>query len=202
MTSSSGVRAERPRRPGGRAAAVVARVRQATAELLDEVGYEALLLPEVAARAGVNKTTVYRRWPTKARLVAELMLAQIAEQDPGRDTGSLVGDLIAMLEDIARLLRERTTRAVLAVLVGGELDETARAARDAFWAERFQRGAAIVERAVARGELPAHTDARLLLEDAASPVYFRLAVTGRAVGRADLELFARRAAARAQLGGL
>lgn len=116
---------------------VVATVRQATAELLDEVGYEALALPEVAARAGTNKTTVYRRWPTKAHLVADLFISLTAERDPGRDTGSLVGDLTAMLNDIVELLSSRSTRAVLSVLVGGALDDATRAARDALWADRF-----------------------------------------------------------------
>ncbi|QKW06095.1 TetR/AcrR family transcriptional regulator [Streptomyces sp. NA04227] len=187
----------RSRRPGGRAAVVVAAVRGATDELLEEVGYEGLTLPEVAARAGVNKTTVYRRWPTKVELITDLFLIRTAEQDPGRDTGSLVGDLVATLEDIVGHVRSPATRAVLSVAIGGALDEPTRAAREAFWDERFRRGAAIVERAVGRGELPPDADARLLLEDASSPVYFRLLVTGQALTDSDIELFARRAAERA-----
>ncbi|MEU6737247.1 TetR/AcrR family transcriptional regulator [Streptomyces physcomitrii] len=176
---------------------VVAAVRRATDELLEEVGYEGLTLPEVAARAGVNKTTVYRRWPTKVELITGLFLLRTAQQDPGRDTGSLVGDLVAMLEDIVGHVNSPATRAVLSVALGGALDDATRTAREAFWDERFHHGAAIVERAVARGELPPEADARLLLEDAGSPVYFRLLITGQAVTDADIEFFARRAAQRA-----
>lgn len=188
----------RSRRPGGRAAVVVAAVRQATDQLLEEVGYEGLTMPEVASLAGVNKTIVYRRWPTKVDLITDLFLTRTAEQDLGRDTGSLVGDLVAMLEDIAGHLNSPATRAVLSVAIGGALDAAARTAREAFWTERFRRSAAIVERAVWRGELPRDTDARLLLEDASSSVYFRVLITGQALTGADIELFARRAAQRAR----
>ncbi|MFE5896926.1 TetR/AcrR family transcriptional regulator [Streptomyces sp. NPDC056488] len=188
---------ERSRRPGGRAALVVAAVRRATEELLGEVGYEGLVLTEVAARAEVNKTTVYRRWPTKVDLVTDLFLSRTAEQDIGRDTGSLVGDLAVLLEDIVDNVNSPAARAVLSVAIGGMLDDEARTARTAFWAERFHRGATIVDRAVERGELPPGTDARLLLEDACSPVYFRVLLIGEMPTEADIKLFARRAAERA-----
>ncbi|MEI7029356.1 TetR/AcrR family transcriptional regulator [Streptomyces pratensis] len=188
----------RPRRPGGRAALVVAAVRRATEELLKEVGYEGLALPEVAARAQVNKTTVYRRWPSKVDLVTDLFLARTAQQDAGRDTGSLVGDLTALLQDVVSNVNSPAARAVFSVLIGGVLDEEARGAREAFWAERFRRGAVIVERAAERGELPRGTDTRLLLEDACSPVYYRLLIIGETVTEEDIALFAQRAAQRAQ----
>lgn len=189
---------ERSRRPGGRAATVVAAVRQAAEELLEEVGYEGLVLTEVAARARVNKTTVYRRWPSKVDLVTDLFLSRTAQQDVGRDTGSLVGDLTALLQDVVCNVNSPAARAVLSALIGGVLDEEARGAREAFWAERYRRGAAITERAAERGELPRGTDARLLLEDACSPVYYRLLITGETVTDADIALFAQRAAQRAQ----
>ncbi|MEU0403702.1 TetR-like C-terminal domain-containing protein [Streptomyces sp. NPDC006197] len=83
-------------------------------------------------------------------------------------------------------------------MIGGKLDDEARAAREAFWAERFRHGAALVDRAVARGELPPTTDARLLLEDACSPAYFRLLITGETLTGVDIESFASRAAQQAQ----
>ncbi|MGW3375996.1 TetR/AcrR family transcriptional regulator [Streptomyces hydrogenans] len=189
---------ERVRRPGGRAAAVVAAVQRATEDLLEEVGYDGLILTEVAARAGVNKTTVYRRWPTKVALVTDLYLSRAAALDIGRDAGNLVSDLISLLETIVTSVNTPAARAVLSVLIGATLDDEARAARQAFWAERFRRGAVIVNRAVERGELPPRTDARMLLEDACSPVYFRLLLTGETLTSAEIETFARRAASRAQ----
>ncbi|MFJ9778979.1 TetR/AcrR family transcriptional regulator [Amycolatopsis sp. NPDC101161] len=174
---------------------VVAAVHRATSELLGEAGYDALELPDVATRAGVAKSTVYRRWPTKMHLVADTMLATAAQAVLPADTGTLIDDLIALISDIVELLGSPAVRAALTGVTAGDLDPVAKAAREAFWNERFRCGAVIVDRAIARGEIPAATSPRLLLEHACSPVYFRLLVTGDPVGPADIELFARRAAA-------
>lgn len=187
-------------RPGGRAAAVVAAVHRATAEILGEVGYEGLQLTDVAARAAVHKSTVYRRWPTKMRLLTDTMLATTAHAVPPPDTGSLVEDVVALLTSIVEVLRSAAVRAMLTAVSAGDLDPVAADARERFWNERFRLSAVIVDRAVERGELPRSTSPRLLLEHASSPVYFRLLVTGDHVGPADIELFARRAVASATGG--
>ncbi|MER7555635.1 TetR/AcrR family transcriptional regulator [Nocardioides sp. NPDC126508] len=183
------------RRPGGRAASVVARVHQAARELLTEVGYEAVQLPDVAARAGVNKTTVYRRWPTKSDLVADLLLGLSDHDLPRADTGSLLGDLVAMLKDVAELLRTPLMQAMVRASLDGSIDQEARLS---FWAERMHRSSVIIERAVRRGELPESADARSILEHAASPIYFRLLVTGEPVTDHDIGRFAERAIEAAQ----
>lgn len=67
----------------------------ATLELLSEVGFSALTVEGVASRAGVGKATIYRRWPSKLPLVAEAFGQLPAFEDV--DTGSLEGDLVAML---------------------------------------------------------------------------------------------------------
>src|SRR3984885_1261290 len=90
------IRAGLPRR-GGRSARVVAEVLRATAEELARVGYAALRMEDVARAAGVNKTTVYRRWPTKMRLVAEAMRHERERRSVAPDTGSLREDLRVML---------------------------------------------------------------------------------------------------------
>ena len=113
-------------------------------------------------------------------------------EHPVNDTGSLLGDLVAMLQDITDLLRTPLATAVLRASVAGGIDPVA---RQAFWTERFRRSSVIVVRAIERGELPNDTDPRLLLEQASSPIYFRLLATGDAIDREDLELFARRAIA-------
>ena len=80
-------------RPGGRSERVRSNVLAATQELLAEGGYDALRVDDVATRAGVHKTTVYRRWPTKAALVMAVLDSRSAERVPVPDTGSLEGDL-------------------------------------------------------------------------------------------------------------
>ena len=180
------------RRPGGRAAAVVAAVHAAAADLLGDVGYHAFELTDVAERAGVHKSTVYRRWPTKSALVSELLLTLTDHDDPVNDTGSLFGDLVAMLQDISDLLHTPVATALLRASATGDIDP---ATREAFWTERFRRSSVIVARAIDRGEVPEGTDARLLLEHASSPIYFRVLATGDAIDQHDLHVFARRAIA-------
>ena len=80
-------------RPGGRSARVRAGVLAAARELVAEQGYEPVSIEQIAARAGVHKTTVYRRWPTKARLVMDAVEDMSAERVPVPDTGALASDL-------------------------------------------------------------------------------------------------------------
>lgn len=178
------------RRTGGRAASVVARVHNAVRELLTEVGYEGLQLPDVAARAGVNKTTVYRRWPTKRDLVTDLLLSLSDHDLPRADTGDLRNDLVALLKDVAELLRTPLMQAMVRASLDGAVDQEA---RQSFWAERMHRSSVIIERAIERGELPKGADARSILEHAASPIYFRLLITGEPVTDHDIGRFAERA---------
>jgi AcrR family transcriptional regulator len=160
----------------------VAAVHAATLELLTEIGYESLQLPDVAKRAQVNKTTVYRRWPTKAALVADLLVSFTKSNVATPDTGSLQGDLEQLLGDIVTALADRAIRAVLyGALSGADDNDDVRTARTRFWEERFRRSGAVVERAITRGEIPPGTDPRAVLEMAASPVYFRALLTADAV---------------------
>lgn len=168
-------------RPGGRSARVVAAVHTATLQLLAETGYESLQLPDVAKRAHVNKTTVYRRWPTKAALVADLLTSFTQRNVATPDTGSLQGDLEKLLTDIVTALADRAIRAVLYGALVAADDNDVRVARARFWEERFRRSGAVVERAITRGEIPPGTDPRAVLEMAASPIYFRVLFTADAV---------------------
>src|SRR5271154_2611054 len=84
-------------RLGGRSERVVRDVTRATAAELARVGYEALRVEDVAAQAGVNKTTVYRRWPNKADLVAAVLRNAKGEPDELPDLGSVSADLLALL---------------------------------------------------------------------------------------------------------
>ena len=99
-------------RPGGRSARVRAAVLQATLELLAETGYDGAELPEVARRAGVHPTTIYRRWGTKSRLVGEAILERSRPLSPTPDTGSLRTDLERLLLEGAGLVRTPAVRAL------------------------------------------------------------------------------------------
>lgn len=168
-----------------------------TLQILEEKGFAGLELTEVAQRANVNKTTIYRRWSNKSALLLEMLSFIAKQQVTGRDTGALLTDLIALLQDIQVMLRSRAIRALLAASIDVSLDATAVSMRRAFFNERFERSGEIIRRAVARGDLPKGADSRLILEDACSAVYFRLLITGDDISDDDLRLFAQRAILRA-----
>src|SRR6266542_6402050 len=122
-------------RPGGRAARVRVAQLQATIELLWAGGFEALEVPEIARRAGVHASTIYRRWGSKSRLVGEAVLERGGPLSPTPDTGTLRGDLIRLVLDGAELLRTPPVRALFVVLLVECDGLTARIveARARFW---------------------------------------------------------------------
>lgn len=149
---------------GGRSDRVVRRVLDAAMAELARSGYAGFRMDRVASAAAVNKTTIYRRWPSRAALVAALVERMRAplRASPLPDTGRLERDLLAAFtrrfavrrqvegRAWARLLDERHSRAVEAI-IGDAVNE-----RSGEWRS-------MVTRAIARGELPPRTDARLLL---------------------------------------
>lgn len=152
-------------RTRGRAALVVEGVLHATLQELTRVGYANLRVEDVAERAGVHKTTVYRRWPTKAELVGAA-IRQL--QLPPIDTGTVRGDLVASLLQVSDLspLERGLARVVLAERTEPDLDALTRKLRKGFRRARM----AMVERGVERGELPKGVDAALLVDLVTSPV--------------------------------
>lgn len=132
----------------------------------------------MATRAQIHKSTVYRRWPTKAALVGDLLSELTQQKVATPDSGSLCTDLELLMTDVAQALADPAMRAVLhAAVTAGEVSDEVRSTRARFWEERFRRSGAIVENAARRGEIPPDTDAHPLLEMASSPVYFRTLLT-------------------------
>lgn len=144
-------------RPGGRTARTRAAVLDAATALLAEVPPGDLTVGQIAARAGVNETTIYRKWRTKEALLTDVLMTLSGERLVAPDTGSLRGDLVAVVGAVAEFLRTPGGYA-LAYLGATAEDETAGALRDGFWADRFERARVVFDRAVERGEIP---DARL-----------------------------------------
>lgn len=167
-------------RPGGRTARTGQAVIDATIAELSEVGYAAFRIDAVAERAGVNKTTIYRRWGSKVGLVSTAIIERRGELLPPPDTGSLRADLAALLREIraglqtpwvAALLRETGPRTD----DNGDLYELL----DKFWPARFEVSGAVFVRAVERGELPEDTDPGFLLEVLSGSLYFHWLMLGR-----------------------
>ena len=169
-------------RPGGRAARVRTAVLTATSELLSEVGYDRLNVEEIAQRAGVHKTTVYRRWPTIPELVADAVRAQSEADIPIPDTGDVAADLRQLARQVvATLGSEGGARRSRSIVAAAAASEALTAAGHAFWAERMAAAAPIVERAVARGELPRGTDPTLVVETVVAPIWLRVLLTGEPI---------------------
>jgi AcrR family transcriptional regulator len=167
------------RRPGGRATRVRSSVLRAAAELLSEVGYDQLSIEEVAERAGVHKTTVYRRWATKAALTTDAITEHSAEAVPVADTGSVVTDLQALARSVvANISSESGRRRASSLIVAAASSEELAAGLHDFWRHRIAVTAQIITRAVERGELPADTDANLVIETVIGPLWIRLLLTG------------------------
>jgi len=166
-------------RPGGRATRVRAAVLDATSDLLTEVGYDQFSVDEVAARAGVHKTTIYRRWPTKAELIADAVRVHSAENVPIPDTGSILGDLQALARSVvANIGSEGGSRRSRSIVAAAAHSEELAASMHSFWAERLAVSVPIVERAIDRGDLPAGTDPNLIIETVIGPIWVRLLLTG------------------------
>jgi AcrR family transcriptional regulator len=195
--------ASRRPRPGGRSARVRAAVLQATLELLAERGYEGAEVPEVARRAGVHPTTVYRRWGTKSRLVGEALLERSRPLSPTPDTGSLRTDLERLLLEGAGLVRTPAVRALFEVLLAGSADPSTEvaAARDRFWAAHLEEARGIVARAVARSELPARTDPAALVDLVIGPALLHLVLMGQHLEPEDMSRIVDRAIAALRAGG-
>lgn len=171
----------------GRGEKLIAAVHAATLQILEERGYEGMEIPEVAERAGVNKTSIYRRWPSKSELVLDVALAKMRIDVPIFDTGCLQQDLTALLKAIATILEAPFARELLQVLMSrGAHDATTQSLIAMFWKERFSASGQIVERAIQRQELPIGTDPQLFLEFAASPLYFRWLVLAKPITDADI----------------
>jgi AcrR family transcriptional regulator len=151
----------------------------ATADLLAEVGYEELTFDAVARRAGVHKTTIYRRWPAKPDLVADAARERSEQLVEVPDTGSLRGDLTALGRAVAANIGSDVGSAMTKTLVAAAATSPAVAeATHSFWAERLRLTGEIVTRATARGELPADVDANVVIEALVGALYVRLLLTG------------------------
>jgi AcrR family transcriptional regulator len=165
------------RRPGGRSARVRRAVLEATLDVLMDKGIDQLSIAEVAARSGVRDTSIYRRWGTRDRLMIDALLLASEHELPVPDTGSLRGDLVEFAGALASLLSKPLGRAFAHALAGPSEDPVMDEARTQYFQTRLEMASAIIERAIARGELPEGADAALALEALISPLHFRTLVS-------------------------
>jgi AcrR family transcriptional regulator len=149
----------------------------ATLDLLSQRGYEGMTTKEIASQAGVNEVSLFRRWGTKAAIVAEALQDYSATETPTPDTGNLQTDLLELLRGIITRIQTPLGKVISQIVVGHNLQPELEEVRQVYWRDRFNRAEAIVQRAKVRGELPEEVDAQFLVEAAIGPILVRAAAT-------------------------
>jgi AcrR family transcriptional regulator len=163
----------------GRGPRMRAAVLAATLAELAERGYAALTVDTVARRAGVHKTSIYRRWGDRESLVVDALSEHIAIDIPMPDTGAVASDLRLMARALVRWTTSTAGQAIVAALLTDAVQSPELAdARRRIFDERLRRAEPVIARAVARGELPPETDPAEVVKSMAAPIYFRLLITG------------------------
>ncbi|MFE9220872.1 TetR/AcrR family transcriptional regulator [Streptomyces lavendulae] len=168
-------------------------IRAAVVEELAAVGFARMSIEGIARRAGVGKTAVYRRWKSKLHLVLDLVGVFAADGLPVPATGSLYGDLRALLEVMSHVLRHPVASAVIPDLLveAARNPEIADAVRGALLDGQRRLAEGIVAEAVERGELPATACPERALDLAIGPLYWRQVVVRDAVPAGYLDELAR-----------
>jgi AcrR family transcriptional regulator len=143
------------RRPGGRTARVREQILDATVNLVARHGIGGLRYDEVAELAGVNKTSVYRNWPDREKLVSEALIRFGEDAVPLADTGDLRRDLVDFLVALAAIMTTSTGRAFMAVVQTARENAEVQRTINMVFEQRVTAVRRRVDRSVERGELPA-----------------------------------------------
>jgi AcrR family transcriptional regulator len=168
------------RRPGRpRSAEAERAILEATLALVTEVGLTRLSIEAVAARAGVGKATIYRRWSSKETLFRDAFATVTRELEPPPDRGSVVDEWDELLGDEAQSFAPRA-RMVLPLLLAeaAEDPELFEAVRGTLIAPRRAAARTVLERGVARGEIRDDVDLELLIDTLAGPLIYRSLIEG------------------------
>ena len=162
----------------------------AARELLAERGWDGMTLGDVAARAGVAKTTLYRRWPGKAELVVDAM-ARLFDTLCPVDAGSVRADAEATIRDLVALLaRPETQTAFLALAAHASRVPALRTAvREKIVDRQRHLVHAGIARAAARGEAPQISDPELFFDVIAGTMVHRVLIAGEPVDEDYLARF-------------
>jgi AcrR family transcriptional regulator len=188
-------------RPGGRTARTRATVLAATVAELVKHGYAALKIDSVATRAGVNKTTIYRRWSDKDSLIVDAIENFAAAQADVPDSGDIDEDLQLWARSILATLTGPVSGALVRAIFGGAGDSPqVRDLRHRFWLIRSTLVRPIVERAIERGQLPPDTIAEEVIKHVGAPLYYRLLVLDEPLTPEAARLAAATTAAAAHAG--
>ncbi|MDT3397233.1 TetR/AcrR family transcriptional regulator [Streptomyces sp. B1866] len=150
-------------------------VLEATMELLSAEGLAGTRIADIAARAHVHEVSVYRRWGTRTNLILDALSHRLDTELPCPDTGSTHEDLTVFFVALAAFLATPMGRALARVALDPPDDATqSEELRQKFWAARLDRAGVLLQRGIARGDLPRHTDPEFLLEVLGGTLHLRI----------------------------
>jgi AcrR family transcriptional regulator len=148
---------------------------QATLDLLAEVGFDAMSIDGISARAGVGKTTIYRRYASKEELVADA-IESVREEIMIPDTGNLQGDIDALIQHAAQITLSPLGRQTVAMIISSASSNTQFA--QIYWTKylkpRRKTFAIVLERAKARNEIPTDLDSDLVFDTMSAIMLYAL----------------------------
>ena len=154
---------------------LVKNVLEATIAELSGVGVDNISVEDIAERARVNKTTIYRRWPTPEKLVRAALMHIAEEGIAVPDTGSLRGDVSKMVDMFRILVASPRIHALIRMHLSGTMRGDLAALASSIQRRKDEQMKTVFKRAVARGELPRDTDVDLLYHTIVG-AFFNLAV--------------------------
>jgi len=174
-----------PSEEGSRSARAHKAILRATADLLDEVGFAAMTIEEVAARAGAGKATIYRRWPSKGALAMDAVVAEIGSPAPFPDTGSVVEDFRVQLRSAARIFNRPRVRHMLSGVIfeAQNNPELREAFLNRYMTPRRTRAKEALRRGIARGEIRPDLVEDVFFDQLLGALYIRMLVIGSPLNR-------------------
>jgi AcrR family transcriptional regulator len=156
---------------------------EATRELIAERGVGGLTIEGVAARSGVAKTTIYRRWRDRDELALAILIDMTGSVKAPPDLGDTRKELLTFVETATKIIKAD-------VIVQGLVSEIAtrpelaRTYREQIVDLRLADVQTVIDRGIARGELRADTDVRVAHELLVGPLFYRLLFSGAPLNRA------------------
>lgn len=170
---------EEVRRGRPRSAQADEAILDAAIDLFAACGFDGLTVEGVAARAGVGKTTVYRRYPSKVDLVMDAAECLAAQRAAVPDTRNARDDLLALANGLVTFLTTTAAGRMIPALVADRRRNADLAAAHArFVAERRERYKRVVQRAIERGELRSDVDVELVVDVLVAPIFYRYLISG------------------------
>jgi AcrR family transcriptional regulator len=163
-----------------RIARSTAAIIEAATELLLDGGVHAITVDAIAERSGVSKATIYRHWDSRQDLILDALL-RLKPAHPVPDHGDVRSDLVHLLSGLREHLASPAAAAFTSMAGAAEHDPELARVRQEYTAARRSPMVAVVERAIARGELPTDLDVDRFIASIVGPLFYRRVVQGLAV---------------------